>query len=504
MRKLSSMKHLVFVIIITLLYAFSFILIDFSDTPVKSFNDVFVTSLKWGYMSAATFILLYFLSVNKYLFALTFPILSLACTALAYYRLTLHVELTLMVIDLALVNDFRTSMDAISWQLMAALFFVFVIAICLVVYRWKKITVHHEWIHLLLSACVLIGINIPYALSQPLQHHTPYSIYYAFKSYSENKRVIAEERPAFKADAQCHSDSLTVVFVLGESLRAKNMQLNGYERHTNPYMSKEKNIVSLPNVYSEYGYTHESVPYIMSRADHDNPDLGYEEHSFISILRQAGYHTAWLANQEPIITFVYFMNECDSLVNISNGKSSFIYSEWLDEDILPHYKNILSEQHNRQFMLVHTIGSHWYYNNHYPDNFMIYKPVITSKVISSNSHEEMVNAYDNTIVYSDYIWYQLINELRDRNAILIYLADHSENMGEDGHYTHGDGDWTSQHEPACFVWYSDKYASYYPEKISRLKANKDKKYNTSFLFHSILDAADVTSSYINSKEDIFK
>jgi glucan phosphoethanolaminetransferase (alkaline phosphatase superfamily) len=77
-------------------------------------------------------------------------------------------------------------------------------------------------------------------------------------------------------------------------------------------------------------------------------------------------------------------------------------------------------------------------------------------------------------------------------------------MGEDGHYTHGDGDWPSQHEPACFVWYSDKYASYYPEKISSLKANKDKKYNTSFLFHSILDAADVTSSYINSKEDIFK
>ncbi len=101
-----------------------------------------------------------------------------------------------------------------------------------------------------------------------------------------------------------------MVFVLGESLNAKNMQINGYKRPTTPYLMKEKNVVSLPHIYSEYGYTHESVPYILTRASHKAPDLGYKERSFISILKKAGYQTTWLANQESIVTYSYFMNEC--------------------------------------------------------------------------------------------------------------------------------------------------------------------------------------------------
>ena len=183
------------------------------------------------------------------------------------------------------------------------------------------------------------------------------------------------------------------------------------------------------------------------------------------------------------------MNECDSLINVSNGKSLFIFSKWLDKDILPHYKNVLNEHYTKQFLLVHTVGSHWYYNNHYPDSFKRFIPATKSKLVTSNTHEEMLNSYDNSILYSDYIWHLLINELRDRNAILIYLSDHSENMGEDGHYTHGDGDWPAQH---------------YPKKIANLEKNRDKEYNTSFLFHSILDAADIQYSYLNDDEDIFK
>lgn len=495
---------LVFVSGLTLLYGMTFILIDFIDTPVNGIKDILIVALKWGYMTVMTSILLYFMSVNKYFFSIFFPLLSVLCATLSYYKLTLNVELTQMVIDLALVNDFRTSFDAVSWQLFFLLLAVLFLSVWIVIYRFKKIKVSYSWIQLCIAFALLLIIDNTYVLSKPLVRHTPYSIYYSFQSYFENRRIIAKDRPELNGKVHSESDSITVVFVLGESLSIKNMQINGYKRPTTPYICKEKNLISLSRIYSEYGYTHESVPYILTRADHEHPDLGYSERSFISLFKKVGFRTTWLANQESINTFVYFMNECDSLINVSNGKSLFIFSKWLDKDILPHYKNVLNEHYTKQFLLVHTVGSHWYYNNHYPDSFKRFIPATKSKLVTSNTHEEMLNSYDNSILYSDYIWHLLINELRDRNAILIYLSDHSENMGEDGHYTHGDGDWPAQHYPGCFIWYSDKYKLLYPEKIANLEKNRDKEYNTSFLFHSILDAADIQYSYLNDDEDIFK
>jgi len=502
--KLSSiLRHVLFVVFITVVYGATYILIDFIDTPVSNFKDILLLALKCGYMVVMTGILLYFLSIKKYIFAVFFPLLTLLCAALSYYKLTFHVELTQMVIDLALVNDFRTSADAVSWQLLLLLLFVLLISIKIVVYRFKKVEVYKSNIQLIVFLIILLIIDNTYVLSKPLVRHTPFSIYYSFVSYFENKRTIAEERPEFNEKIVCNSDSLVVVFVLGESLSAKNMQLNGYHRPTTPYMMKEKNLINYPHIYSEYGYTHESVPYILTRADHEHPDLGYEERSFISILKKAGYRTTWLANQESGNTFIYFMNECDSLINISNGKSLFIFDKWLDEDIFPHYKNVLSEDYSKKFILVHTIGSHWYYNNHFPDSFTHFKPITNSKMVSSNTHEQMLNSYDNTVVYSDYIWYHLINEIRNKPAIMLYLSDHSENLGEDGHYTHGDGDWPAQHYPGCFIWYSNLYQEKYPEKIDNLRKNSHQKYNTSFLFHSILDAADIQTPCLNENEDIF-
>lgn len=497
-------SFVVFILLLTLFYGFTFILVDFIDTPVNSIKDIIYVSAKWGYMTLMTAVLLCFLSVNKYLFAITFPILSVLCGILSYYKLTFHVELTQMVIDLAFVNDFRTSFDAISWQLVLLVIIILLLSILVVVYRFKKITVKYSLVQLVFLFLLLLFIDSNFTLSQPLVRHTPYSIYYSFQSYFENKRIIAENRPDFQEQVRCNSDSLTVVFILGESLSAKNMQINGYKRNTTPFICKEKNLINLPHIYSEYGYTHESVPYILTRADHQYPEKGYEERSFISLFKKVGFRTTWLANQEVINTFVYFINECDTLINVSSGKSLFIFSKWLDEDILPHYKKVLNNKIAKQFLLVHTVGSHWYYNNHYPNSFKKYTPITQSKIVSSNSHEEIINSYDNTILYSDYIWYLLINELRYRNAILIYLSDHSENLGEDGHYTHGDGDWPAQHYPGCFVWYSDQFKSLYPEKIKCLEQNKDKEYNTSFLFYSILDAADIESGYLNHPENIFR
>jgi glucan phosphoethanolaminetransferase (alkaline phosphatase superfamily) len=115
----------------------------------------------------------------------------------------------------------------------------------------------------------------------------------------------------------------------------------------------------------------------------------------------------------------------------------------------------------------------------------------------------MINSYDDTILYSDYVWNQIINRVRNKNAIVIYLSDHSENLGEDGIFGHGKEHW-ALHYPACWIWYSDKFKTHYPDKTAALSKNRMKKYNSDFLFHSIIDAADINCKYINHSKDIFR
>ena len=205
---------LVFVSGLTLLYGMTFILIDFIDTPVNGIKDILIVAIKWGYMTVMTSILLYFLSVNKYFFSFFFPLLSVLCATLSYYKLTFNVELTQMVIDLALVNDFRTSFDAVSWQLFLLLLAVLFLSVWIVIYRFKKITVSYSWIQLCIAFALLLIIDNTYVLSKPLVRHTPYSIYYSFQSYFENRRIIAKDRPELNGKVHSESDSITVVFVL--------------------------------------------------------------------------------------------------------------------------------------------------------------------------------------------------------------------------------------------------------------------------------------------------
>ena len=93
--------------------------------------------------------------------------------------------------------------------------------------------------------------------------------------------------------------------------------------------------------------------------------------------------------------------------------------------------------------------------------------------------------------------------LRDKKAILIYISDHSECMGEDGLYTHG-VDHDALHHPASFVWFSNSYQHSYGDKVEALRKNRNNNYNSSFLFHSVLSAGNINTDVLNMKENIFR
>lgn len=499
----SHIKPLLFVVGLTAFYGLFFLLSDFYDIPFRGFSDLVNILLQFSVVAFATFGVLYLISINRYIFAVTFPLLTAICTILAYFKYTAKVTLTPMLFELAVVNDIRTDMDVVSWQLVLLVIVSFIFAFSVVYYRFKKVTFSFPLIHFLFAFLIIFGVTHVRAFANPLNARIPYNIYYSVNTYFSNRKEIKNVRPDFPGKVLCEDDSVVIVVVLGESVRSSNLQINGYSRPTTPLLCKEKNVLSLPNIYSEEAFTHTSVPYLLTRASHDYPDRAYEERSFVSLFRKAGYRTAWIANQEPVSTFIYFMKECDSLIYVNSGKSLYHYEKWLDEDILPYMDKELEREENRHLLILHTIGSHWWYNAHFPERFERWKPTLSSKVISSNSHEEMLNAYDNTILYSDYFWNAAINRLRHRNAVLIYLSDHGECMGEDGMYTHG-ADHEALHHPACFVWFSDSYMARHADKVEALRKNRLRKYNSSFLFHSVLSAGGVKCDVFDENEDIFR
>jgi glucan phosphoethanolaminetransferase (alkaline phosphatase superfamily) len=111
---------------------------------------------------------------------------------------------------------------------------------------------------------------------------------------------------------------------------------------------------------------------------------------------------------------------------------------------------------------------------------------------------EVVNSYDNTVLYTDFIISEIIKPLQNKNAIMIYLSDHGEALGEDNLWLHA-SDAEIMHHTAALVWMSDKYIENYPNKYNAILSNKQKKYKTDFLYHTVIDAGNISTDVLDIK-----
>lgn len=500
----NTIQFSLFVLACTLWVGIFFVLSEFIDSPSRGFNGFLIIVGHWGLICMATFFLLYVAAINKYFFSIFFPLFSLLGSILAFYRYAYKATLTPMLIDASLNNDLRTSLDVISAPLIFFVLTCLVISVLLVWFRFKHIVLNNHYGLLFLSLSLLwLIFSVNGRAKNSIFQRFPFSIYYNFSEYNKLQTQIATSRinpdPTLNVE---NTDSLIVILVLGESLRADHLSLNGYNRQTNPRLSLRKNIFSLPHVFSEYTNTNRSLPHLLTRADSVHTEFAFTETSFISLFKQCGFNTAWISNQDPGYTYVGFMKECDTIMYCHPEKSVYNYNEWLDEDLLPLTKKNIDNGSIQKLIILHTIGSHWYYNNHYSKKFEKFKPVTSSRIIAQCTPEEIVNSYDNTVLYTDFFLDELIEQLEKKNAILIYLSDHGETLGEDGAWLHA-SDNTASKNPACIIWYSDNYKNKNHDNIEALTKNRNKHLRTDFLYHSILDASNIPSKTIRKEMNIF-
>ena len=175
-----------------------------------------------------------------------------------------------------------------------------------------------------------------------------------------------------------------------------------------------------------------------------------------------------------------------------------------DEYLLQPLEEVMASGAKKQFIVVHTMGSHWRYDTRYPATFEQFTPALgesfSLSMINPSNKQKLVNAYDNTILYTDYFLDSLLTivEKQDIPALVVYMSDHGENLYDDENLLILHGNYSATrwlfHVP-LLIWYTDTYVLQYPDKVEQLRAHADSRDNSSLLFPSMLDAAGLT--YIN-------
>ena len=351
-----------------------------------------------------------------------------------------------------------------------------------------------------------------------------YNLYLAFErnAASENYREASRD---FKFDARSeHSATAPEVYVMvvGETARAHNFSLYGYPRKTNPLLSKTPGIKAFPNVTTQSNTTHKSVPMLLSAASAEVFERLFHEKGILAAFKEAGFHTVFISNQLPNHSFIDFLGEqADEYYFLKKEDAS--QGNHYDEDLLQKLDEILpladasSSAHyhyryRKLFVVLHSYGSHFNYQERYPRSFAYFKPDSRSEAKPEN-RRDLLNAYDNTIRYTDYILHGIIERLQKWEGVqtktdgvydqptsaMLYTSDHGENIFDDErslflHAAPKASDY-ELHVP-FIIWTSAGFSKQYPDILKALGENRSKQVQSSLsAFHTMLGIGGILTRY---------
>ena len=315
-----------------------------------------------------------------------------------------------------------------------------------------------------------------------------YNIHLAAKRFGQTRRYhdTSADFDYEAVSAHSQADEERYIIVIGETSRAHNWQICGYGRPTNPLLSKRSDLIVARSAYSESNTTHKSVPMLLSCVDSRSFDKElYQVKSLISAFKECGFHTSFISNQLPNHSYIdFFGEEADTTIFVKLQPD--FSGDTTDEDLLRYVKKCLNPKHRKQLIVLHTYGSHFDYQERYGSPDHVFTPD-TYNGASSEYREELVNAYDNSIVATDRLLNTIIERLEDCHCVsgMLYISDHGEDLFDDGgsRFLHSSPTPTEYqlHVP-LLVWLSPEYNAKYPEVGNTLSINSGKIISTSRSF----------------------
>lgn len=462
---------------------------SYYHTPLQGGKDSFFYLIHLFLLQTTVAGGIYFLSLWRWVFYVVFPVLFLALSVFAFFGYTQDVSITS-----GLIQAIFESKSDIIFDLFSLPFVLFLLTVIFIIYfiiKWyKKITpTKGATIGAFISiACIALYFIVENKRLNTFKSRLPYNVYSGIQSYLKTPDIVLNNSPLRVSKV---TDSLKVLFVLGETVRADHLQLNGYNRKTTPLLSAREDIISWKKLYTSNTYTASSLPQILT--DKNLGEVKDKYRSIYSVANEAKIATTWVGNQSLEISFEPIVRTNNEVYLIDAFKSEYSFNKELDGAMLPVLDTLLPKQTSQLFTL-HMIGSHWYYENRYPETLRKFTPVIDSKYIPSLTNEQLVNSYDNTLLYLDYFLNQTIQRLslEDVPTALVYVSDHGENLGEEGKYLHADGG-DAVKNPAAIFWFSPSYIEQFPDVLEKISSQSEKKITTNVIFKILVEILRITS-----------
>lgn len=290
----------------------------------------------------------------------------------------------------------------------------------------------------------------------------------------------------------------TLVLVLGESTTRQHMHLYGYGRDTTPNLdalaASGQGLTVFQNVVAPRPYTIEVMQQILTFGDEQNPDKFLTDPSLINLMKQAGYKTFWITNQQTMTKrntmLTTFSQQTDEQAYLNNQRNQ--NASQYDGVVLDPFEKALKDPAQKKFIVVHLLGTHMDYRYRYPDEFAYFKDRQGAPSALSDDQVETYNFYDNAVRYNDFVVSSLIKRYSAANAngFMLYLSDHGEEV-----YSSGNHDRLGRNEMdptrpmytiPFMVWTSPSWQAEHPRD---LQAVANRSYSSSHLIHTLSDLA---------------
>ncbi len=489
-----------------------------------------------GIVLTGIFFTIFSLCSYPYIFKTVVIIIIFLASIISYFSLKYGIVIDFNMISNILETDIREASELFTF-LFALHLLIFAGLPTLILARtqitWKK-PLRQLATNLLTitGTLLLIGATIYFNYSSfaliGRQHkflrmyvNPTYALYSVEKYYRINHAAtqtilpIAEDA-VLTGNEKTDKRKLLGIFVVGEAARAREFSLNGYERNTNPYLSQKK-VVSFTQAYSSGTSTAESLPCMFSHLTREKYSVkkaaGFE--NILDVLQRLGVNILWRDNNSSskgVATRVPYEKLSSASVPDAENLGLAKDGEYFDEALLYNLQNYIDQsQHDNILIVLHQKGSHGpaYYKRH-PDSFSKFTPEYQGNAPQNSNRDELLNAYDNTILYTDYFLAKTI-ELLKKNAaeydtFLFYMSDHGESLGENGIYLHGLPYFMAPDEQkhiAAIVWLAENTSRKHRVDMATLLKKRDQPISHDYIFHSLLGIFGVKSKIYDHNLDIF-
>lgn len=339
----------------------------------------------------------------------------------------------------------------------------------------------------------LFPLGLPLRWARYMEHH---------QALQDHRRAIEGfdfgvklREGDFAKQAQIH------ILVIGETGRPDRWQLFGAQRATTPHLAARQDLLLFKDVVSAASATRESVPLMLTRRPPENMLAPPVEASLLTAYKQAGFKTYWLstqgaagAHETPISVLAREADE-QHFINAVDYRGAGA----LDGDLLPHLKQILARANeSKQFIVLHTLGSHMQYGHRYPEGYAKFQPALAwsdkGDLWRSSQKELLINTYDNSVLYTDTVLNQAIELLAQtgRIASLVYAADHGETFF-DGKCPRGGHGFAAEknYRVPMFIWLSPQWRDARGAAYASLTQNTRQAISTLSIFPSMLGLAGI-------------